>query len=292
MNLDSLLHLLYGGNLSLPDDWHIHDFVNELYLENLDNLRTFWMVGTSLCITTGTSTTLSMNCTCGTLQPFSASSGWWEPVAAPHSERRPPYQEIAPAELPRFSVPHHDRDVRHSTKELYLWRLRRFLHGLDGGTLALPHNWHINDLVNVLHLWNLDSLLHFLNHGDLSLQHHKQIHNLVDELHLRYLDSLLYLLDGWNLLLHDSGYTDHFINVLYLRNFDVHCHLIDLLLNDWLLSLHSPFEDLSSTSTVFREHLESLNELLHNLRNQNLFDDVLLHSLCGTTSIVSTMCSN
>merc|ERR1719284_73664 len=85
---------------------------------------------------TGTSTTLSMNCTCGpplsselsgpwgpvfvpllehrppcqytalaVPQRFSAQSEWWEPVSASRQVHRPPCQCTALAELPRFSAP-------------------------------------------------------------------------------------------------------------------------------------------------------------------------------------------
>ena len=74
----------------------------------------------------------------------------------------PSPKKKAPAERPQVSVPldcwhlplQHNWYVHHPIK-LNLWHFR-FLHGLNGGNLALHHNWHIKDLSHVLHLWNLD----------------------------------------------------------------------------------------------------------------------------------------
>ena len=68
----------------------------------------------------------------------------------------------------------HDRGVQHSIKELSLWHFHSFLYSLNGGNLALRHNWHINDLVNALHLFlgivlrNFDSFLHHFRNKDVN----------------------------------------------------------------------------------------------------------------------------
>ena len=104
------------------------------------------------------------------------AEGSLQDFPSPSTHRRAPSKKkkTAPAERPQVSVPldcrhlslQHNRYVHHPIK-MNLWHFR-FLHGLNGGSMALRHNWHINDLSNVLYLWNLDSLL--WKHGDTSLR--------------------------------------------------------------------------------------------------------------------------
>ena len=125
---------------------------------------TVWTMGICLCARTGMSTTLSMNCNCGTSTVFCAvrTMGISHCITTGKSTALSKtcncgiFHGVLLHSLDHGDLPlRNDRDVNDLVDELQLRNLHSFLRSQDHGQLTLHNNGQVNNLVQDLQLWNL-----------------------------------------------------------------------------------------------------------------------------------------
>ena len=138
------------------------------------------------------------------------------------------------------------RNKRSHLVYLHSFRLCHLADGCIAQTLRGPSAlnclglWSLSAFLNNLQLWDPNFLLHDLKMWNL---HNRVINHLVNTLQLWNLHGLLNSLDHGDLSLHSDGHFINLVRELHLRNLNVLDHLVVLLIDHGLLSLHCLLDD-------------------------------------------------